>query len=440
MIKITLHPNANGSPARGARAVTRLYGAALALFTFGALLLLAFSASGGQSSDLIVGDANAYYAWLRSPLLDGDLDFRNDFELLYPPDPLQPAVVTARGTVVNKYPPGMAAVMLPGFVVGHAIALAAPAFPADGASVPYQWSIAAWLVLFYAASFWILFRALAAEAADPAVAALLCLGIIAATNLLHYFAKEPAMPHAAGVAVANCALALALNAGRLRAPGLLLLGALLGIHVLLRNTNLFFFLPLGILLLRRAGWRPTAAIFAVAFVVMLAQPVLNHIMWGSGAPISGYTTERFTRDYAGLWRTLLHPRHGLFLYHPLYLLLLLANLPFLSRPGDRMLTLAVLASFALLAVVNGTWYGWWFGDSFGNRAFIETLPFLAIVPARRFAGAGARLWVCATLVILALLNVYLWVGYILAVYPANGRHSFAEAWLWAPMQLFQNSL
>ncbi len=434
MINRILHSLANASPSR--RAITRLYGAALGLFTLAALLLLAFSAAGGQSHDLIVGDANAYYAWLRSPLLDGDLDFRNDFELLYPPDPLQPAVVTARGTVVNKYPPGMAVLMLPGFAIGHAVALAVPAFPADGASAPYQWAIAASLVLFYAASFWFLFRALAAEAADPAIAALLCLGIIAATNLLHYLAKEPAMPHAAGVAVANCALALALRAGRLRSPGLLLLGALLGLFVLLRNTNVFFFLPFAVLLLRRAGWRSTAALFTVAFVVMLAQPALNRLMWGGGAPISGYTTEGFNRDYSGLWRTLLHPRHGLFLYHPLYLLLLLANLTFLFRRGDRVLTLAVLLSFALLTVVNGTWYGWWFGDSFGNRAFIETLPFLALVPARRLAGAGARLWALTALVMLTLLNVYLWVGYMLAAYPANGRHSLAGAWLWAPLRFF----
>ena len=148
MIKPILHPQANDSPARRARAVTRLYGAALALFTFGALLLLAFSASGGQSSDLIVGDANAYYAWLRSPLLDGDLDFRNDFELLYPPDPLQPAVVTARGTVVNKYPPGMAAVMLMGssepdrlgdWSLALLIAWAATAAILISATVLYKW-------------------------------------------------------------------------------------------------------------------------------------------------------------------------------------------------------------------------------------------------------------------------------------------------------------
>ena len=64
----------------------------------------ALSLARGASPALIVSDGKQYYAWARSVLLDGDLDFRNDYELLYPPDPLPDEMGqrTPRGLVVNK--------------------------------------------------------------------------------------------------------------------------------------------------------------------------------------------------------------------------------------------------------------------------------------------------------------------------------------------------
>ena len=44
----------------------------------------------GLAVHTVKADGKAYYAWVRSLLLDHDVEFRNDYELLCPPDPLPP--------------------------------------------------------------------------------------------------------------------------------------------------------------------------------------------------------------------------------------------------------------------------------------------------------------------------------------------------------------
>jgi hypothetical protein len=55
-----------------------------------AVLILGISAVRGNSPDLIVSDGNGYYAWVRSIFIDRDINFQNDFEELYFPDPPPP--------------------------------------------------------------------------------------------------------------------------------------------------------------------------------------------------------------------------------------------------------------------------------------------------------------------------------------------------------------
>src|SRR5690606_7901633 len=93
------------------------------------------------------GDGNGYYAWLRSPLIDGDVDFGNEY---LHADPLfrsafvdetgapTPAMRTPTGKVENQWSIGPALLWAPAFGVAHLAARAGVA-PADGLSPPYLW-------------------------------------------------------------------------------------------------------------------------------------------------------------------------------------------------------------------------------------------------------------------------------------------------------------
>jgi hypothetical protein len=379
----------------------------------------------GRSTALIAGDGIGYYAWLRSAAIDGDLDFRNDYTLLYPPNPLPPEMSrrTPRGLVPNKFSVGLAIVELPGFLAAHVVARSA-GVSADGRTWPYQFAIITWLQLL---------------CADPVVPAIVIASALCATNLLHYVAKDACMPHASGVALITLAFASTIawrdQPTSRWAPALA--GALLGLAVTVRLSNIAlapFFLAI---LSERTSIRRASALQAgCAFAAVVAVQVGLSTWFWSRFAVAGYESEGFTAGMAGVVNTLVSSRHGLFVYHPWYLGMLLLCVLALRRAETRVMATGALVSFAALAVINGTWWAWWFGDSYGNRSFIEVIPVL-MIPVTLWLAAPtsaprrsvlARVSVAA--LVLAGVNVVLWLGFLLRRYPANGEHSVRDAYLW----------
>ena len=388
---------------------------------------------------LITGDGKSYYAWLRSVALDGDLDFRNDYLVIYPPEPLPPDVgrITPRGLVNNKYPVGFAVAAAPGFLVGHGLALLVGQ-PANGVSAPYQFAVTIWLQLLTLTALFFLWRALTRLGSDGWVAALIVGSAILCTNLLHYTAR-PAMAHAPGFAALCFAVycgARSLEDSARRSRWLITLGGCLGLAVIARPSSISvvpFFLVLTLPVLRQSfrNWLlPAIALLGVVAIQVSAMSLL----WGR-LTFSGYSEEGFTAGIAGVANTLFSHRHGVFIYHPWYLVTLLTCVAAVVTDGTRRLAGGAVASFAILAAINGTWWAWWFGDSFGNRAFVEMIAVLVVPVAlwvTRAARARPRLMraVAAALIVLAAGNALLWSGYVLRRYPADGQHTIADAYLW----------
>lgn len=421
--------------------------AAVAAGILGAILLCAavsaLSVLTGDSPSLIASDGKAYYAWARSILIDGDVDFSNDYRILYPPDPLPPesARFTPSGKVLSKTPVGLALLEAPGVLLGT-VAAKLSGFPADGVSLPYQLAVCGTLVAFFIAGWFLLFRALLCRGVPPPVAFLLWMGMLAATNLIHYVAKEPAMAHAPGVA--GMSLIVFLIAGwpadaarpvRARA---LAVGALFALLLLIRNAHVVM-LPFVVALLasRRAATLRTLAWAGLAAALVLSlQVAASYALFGQ-IGFNLYPGETFTRDGNGIWLALFSARHGLFLHHPWYALLLLLNVAALFfSPQARGIAAGALAGWLLLALGNGLWWCWWFGDSFGHRAFIESLVPLTFAAAvgcgEGLASGRRRRAALATILILcALANAYLWAGYLLQRYPHDGSAPLAQVYGWA---------
>ena len=401
-----------------------------------AVSLSVASMRAGRSSTLIVGDAIGYYAWLRSPVIDGDLDFRNDYRLLFAPDSAPDLdKVTPRGAVANKYPVGLALVEVPGFVVGHVTALATGQ-RADGLAVPYQLGVTLWLQLVFVAGAWLLWRALLNLRVAPFIAAVVIVTALCATNVVHYVAKDSAMVHGPGVAVLSAALfitTLPHGANRWRWAGA---GALLGLAVIMRASNVAF-IPFFLVLLREATTTRAQRIqLATGAVVVVALQVALASWFNGRLAFASYAGESFTGGLAGVVGTLTSARHGLFVYHPWYLVLVALCGIATTRHRSRATAIAALTSLAILALTNGTWWNWWFGDSFGNRAFIESIPILLVPVALWLDDLEPRLQRTATMTVAAaglvfsMANAVLWSGFLLRRYPANGEHTIAQAYLW----------
>ncbi len=396
----------------------------------------------GDNKVLIQSDGKDYYIWARSILLDRDIDFRNDYQVMYAPDSTPPdaAVRTPAGYVVNKFPMGMAILEMPGLMLGHFVARYVTHSPTDGVSLPYQVAVAWSLLGLYFASFILFYQAMLRLGVARVWAFGFCLTALLGTNLIHYVAKEMTMVHAAGVAVFNILLFLIVRwvgaDERIRVVHGLLLGGLLGLLFLVRNTSVLLVPVLAAVVWARSRIRFSELMPVLAGAVLIAsvQAVSLWFLWGR-LRFSGYVSESFTSGVSGIVSTLMSARHGLLAYHPWYaILLLLSAYGVVRMPRVRLVCAAALASFLLMAIANGTWWCWWFGHSFGNRAFIETLPSLSIAAALVVSnlnlGRCAAVVLATLVVVVVLVNLNLWVGYLLQAYSPDGGHTIAQAYLW----------
>ena len=409
----------------------------IAVAVMGASLIL------GGSPALIIGDGKGYYTWTRSLILDRDIDFYNDYHIIYPPDPL-PDVMdrrTYKGYLPNKYSIGLALIETPGFLLGHLIAKVTGVEP-NGVTTPYQVCVAFSIILLLLGSFYLLYRALRNFGIASKTTFLFCGMALLGTNLIHYIAKEPGMVHPSNVALVNILIFLAsLNFTSFRRSFLyrLLVGVLVGWLLINRTTNVALLPFLAFLFLRREtlSWKVLIP-YVLGIIPMLALQQAAYVsLWG-WFTVNSYKGEGFTGGLRGVIGTLFSNQHGLFIYHPWYLILLGFNIfgVWRNKPADRLWNLAVLTSFFALWMINGNWWGWSFGDSFGNRGFLEILVPLTTGAAITFDAHFASwslTWKRGFLILLGLLiflNFFTWVGYLFKKYPHSGDHSVAEVYLW----------
>ncbi len=413
----------------------KLYIVFLLAVLAGTFCILGLSARSGISSDLITSDGNAYYAWLTSVIIDRDLDFKNDFRKLYHPDPPPPvSAVCISGNVPNKCPVGMAVIELPGFLLGHIYARLT-SFKTDGASLPYQIAVTGFLALFTIASFYLLYIGLLNFGVRPIIAFVFSVAALLATNLIHYIAKEPAMPHAANAALMNI-LVFSASVRKHRFKTDLFAGLLMGLLIATRNATITV-IPLFVYLTLRNT--PAIRRICVMTAGMLIMPAVNfmlfYLMHGTFV-LRTYGAEGFNGGIDGLYGALFGARHGLFIYHPWYLVLIILNISAWKGTKQRAIPGLALLAFLLLWLFNGNWWCWWFGSGFGNRAFIEILIPLslgaAITVEKMFANLTltVRKSFVAITAVLILFNMYLWCGYLLQRYPHDGQHSIWEAYAW----------
>jgi hypothetical protein len=266
-----------------------------------------------------------------------------------------------------------------------------------------------------------------------------CAVALVGTNLIHYVV-DAGMSHASGVTVLNVLLFMIsrLPGGERRISFLpsLLLGVSVGLLFLIRNTSILLLPFILALAGRQHRWRLAEVLPALggALLVAAIQPITLYLLWGQWR-ISTYPSEYFSAGLGGIVGTLFSHRHGLFVYNPWYAVLLLltgyAAFRIRPRPGPA---IAAIGSFALFVIANGTWCCWWFGHSFGNRAFIETLPMLSLVAGLGVSwGSLARKGGVLLTVLMSTtfaLNFYLWAGYLMSAYPRDGSNSVAQAYFW----------
>jgi len=335
---------------------------------------------------VIGSDGLGYYAHLRSAVVDGDIHYANEF-LEYNkfghavPDP---NLRTATGHVPNKYFVGPAMLWTPFFFVAHVLTIEAGNFgfkvAPNGYSVLYQFFIGLGSITYGMMGLILIYRILLYffQKEEALFATVL---ITLSTNVLYYLTTEPAMSHAMSLfAVSLFAYLWIKDLGDRTYRSVLSLGITAGLMTLIRPQDMMFSIVLvmewsGIFkfgsniassLFERIK---QAVLFGVMFLIMLIpQFIVWKILYGKFILYS-YSGEAFNLFSPHLLDTLFSAYHGLISWTPIILPALIGMGLFCQK--QPRIGVLLLTAFALQWYLNAAWGCWWFGDSFGNRAYIS---------------------------------------------------------------------
>lgn len=363
--------------------------ATLSLLFAGCVAVFLITIPVPRTDGLLIGsDGVSYYQYVRSLVIDGDLDFRDEY--LHFVGPGRIPADTPAGRPPNKMSIGLGLVWMPFFVAAHAVS-AILGFPTDGYSYIYQAAVCLGSMTYGFIGLLLTYH-LCREYADAASAVVAVALIWFGSNVIYYMVVEPSMSHMASLGAVSALLAWWRFDRPDRARHWIVTGALGGLAALIRpQDGLFLVLPAGqwmtgaITLARSGQWNRLGAhtgrglaMTAAAALVFAIQVWAWVIVYGSVRG-SGYfyvDEEVFTWTKPHLVAVLFSPYHGFFTWHPVYLAGLL-GLWWVART-DAAYAWWLLLSWALQVYVVASWYAWWQGDAFGGRMLISCAPIFAI--------------------------------------------------------------
>lgn len=407
------------------------------------VFLLIFAASIAflpkRYGQLIVGDGIYYYVYLRSAVMDRDLDFTNDYTLYQEfntTDPRKKQEMLTRktptGMAANFFSVGPALLWSPAFLVAYA---AAGWFgqAGDGFSFWYQAPLLFLSIAYGFVGILLMYR-VAAGMFTRFAAFVAILGIWLATNVVYYMGVSPSASHVlslfaaalfvwlwwrktpyAGAPPADApAQARARERTRL---DWLVWGLSAGLMALVRWQDaliallaLFEWAADARRELRGGGWRGmwspllNGALFvAGALLAFAPQMAAWQILYGSPltAPQGAGFFQFLRPEMLNVWFS---TKRGLFSWSPILIFAVLGWLPLYRR--TRLLGATVVVIFILETYLNSIVNDWWGGEAFGARRFISLMPFFALGLAAFVDALRPRLSQVTILALLALFIVW----------------------------------
>lgn len=342
---------------------------------------------------IIEGDVLHYYAYLPALLVYNDLKL--DFVAKAPgkfSDRFWP-VVAPNGKYVIMTTMGMSVMYAP-FIIPTHYFLKITGQEAEGYSKPYKIALLI-SAIFYLCLALILIRKLLLVYFSDTVTSLVLISLALGTNLIHYATREAAFSHAYSFFLI---IWFVFNIIRFyKKPDFsnaILLGLSAGLIALVRPTNAIVFLILPIWGI--ASWsefktRVSFLLshwnhFIVFSLVLILTWIPQIIYWKMTSGVyffNGYGDGgKFFFNNPQFANILFSYRKGWLLYTPLMTLPII-GLIWLYKI-NRGICYTVLIYFFINTYVLASWWLWWFGGSYGNRAFIDMYGLLAFPLAAFF--------------------------------------------------------
>jgi len=340
-------------------------------------------------------DAFGYYLYLPLTFIYHDLGLQHKeiidhiFTLYDPSNTFYQVVHIPGGNWMMKYSMGMAILFSPGFFVAHFIA-GITDYPADGFSLPYQIALMVNSILFSLIGFWYL-RKVLLEFFTDRITALVLLLLFFGTNYLIYSLFSAETVHNYLFAFYAMILWHTLLWHRYhRKKNMIALALLIGLATLARPTELISLLiPLLWNVTSFKEFKDKVRVLSTSYkkqlgwfvVIMAALGSLQIVYWKiySGSfifysyvnPGEGF---EFLSPY--LFKVLFSFRKGWFIYTPM-MLFAVTGFWFLYK-NNRKLFYPLFIFFILNLYIVSSWSCWWYAQSLGQRALVQSYAVMAI--------------------------------------------------------------
>lgn len=323
------------------------------------LYLVGFTSHALYLKKTVYGDGRFYYSWLRSVVIDHDINFTNEYAFFKTSQSSEATTLP-----VNKYAIGPAILWSVPFIFTELL------MRGDGYSFPYQFVVGLTSVLYVITGLILLYRLLCAWS-KPEIAAVTTTLIALATNLFFYGALDPVNSHGLSFFAATLFLTLLFQ------KQVFEIGMALALIALLRPQDAFYCLLILPFLSRKNWWH-----ISIGFILLFSLQLLAWYAFTGNLFVSPYFTggEQYALLRPHLFSVLFSLENGLFVYTPL---VIIACIGFVLKWGSmERFKKPALAALLLTWYLVSSWSSWGQGASFSGRMFVGLFPLLAIPLSR----------------------------------------------------------
>lgn len=307
-------------------------------------------------------------------------------------------------------------------------------FDAGGFSEPYQLAIIICAIFYFIIGLYFLSKILL-HFYNPFISALVILITTAGSNLFYYATFEPGMSHTYNFALITLFIWCTIKWYENQKPiYTMLLGVLIGIISLVRPTNIIislFFILYGIkswndvknrfqLLLLK--YKHIALIITLCFFVWLPQFLYWKSITGSFIFFSYQDDNRFFFNNPQILNGFFSYRNGWLIYSPAMVFSVLGLFTLWKTKKELQVPIAI--TFTVFIYVIYSWWCWWYGGAFGNRAVIDMYAMMALSAGAFFTYINSLKfrWINYPVILTAFLLVYAGIHHI------NKRRHFSIHW------------
>lgn len=294
---------------------------------------------------------------------------------------------TRTGRWVSGMTMGLAVLYAPFFLAAHGLA-GTMGYPADGYSIPYRFALVLSSVVYAMLGFWLLLKLLRKYFARNAIAvSLLAIGL--GTNLYFYTTIAPATSHAYSFCL-FAAFIFVVDSWVVKPSwgNSALIGLIGGLIILVRITNglIFILLPLWYVnswsaFVDRFKFFLHESLKSCLIVLLACLVFLPQIIYWKY--VTGYYFYNSYGDQGVFYfndpvflKGLFSYQKGWLVYTPVMTFALLGIIVLFFRHRKFFWPIAVFTMLNLYIVWS--WWCWWYGGGFGQRALIESYALLSI--------------------------------------------------------------